>query len=189
MATTTTLTVDLFVSVDGWAGSDGLPGYFGYFGPDLGAWDQAEGALPQRVIMGRRTYEAFAELPDEAWGDTYEMTMGLDKTIFSTTLTEVPWPNARIATDLIAEIAAMKADGGAPIRTWGSLALVRQLLNAGLVDRLRILTFPLFAGDAGRNAAFTEVASADLELVDHRVLDNRIVLTEYRPTGKDIPRA
>jgi hypothetical protein len=29
------LTVDIFLSVDGWAGSDGLPGYFGYLGP---AW-------------------------------------------------------------------------------------------------------------------------------------------------------
>jgi hypothetical protein len=29
------LTVDIFLSVDGWAGSDGLPGYFGYLGPEL----------------------------------------------------------------------------------------------------------------------------------------------------------
>ncbi|THV28449.1 dihydrofolate reductase family protein [Glycomyces paridis] len=184
----TTLSADLFISVDGWAGSDGLPGYFGYFGPDLGAWTEAEGALPQRVVMGRRTYEAFAALPAAAWGDTYESTMALDKTVVSTTLTEVPWPNTAIAADLVADVAAMKADGGAPIRTWGSLSLVGQLLGAGLVDRLRVLTFPLFAGDAGRDRAFADVAAADLELVDHRVLDGRIVLAEYRPTGKDIPR-
>lgn len=51
------------------------------------------------------------------------------------------------------------------------------------------MIFPLFAGDAGRDRALLDVASADLELVDHRVLDGRIMLTEYRPTGKDIPRA
>jgi hypothetical protein len=33
------------------------------------------------------------------------------------------------------------------------------------------------------------MASADLELVDHRVLDGRVLLVEYRPTGSDIPRA
>jgi hypothetical protein len=33
----TTLTVDLFISADGFGGSDGLPGYFGYSGPDLEA--------------------------------------------------------------------------------------------------------------------------------------------------------
>nr|BFF25391.1 hypothetical protein GCM10025732_33560 [Glycomyces mayteni] len=78
---------------------------------------------------------------------------------------------------------------GDPIRTWGSLSLADQLLAAGLVDRVRILTFPLFAGDAGRDSTFSAAAAADLELADHRVLDGRIVLTEYRPTGKDIPRA
>ncbi|MET8797157.1 dihydrofolate reductase family protein [Nocardia sp. NPDC004568] len=185
-----TLTVDIFVSVDGWAGSDGLPGYFGYFGPELGEWVAAESALPQQVVMGRRTYEAFVALPDAAWGDTKDQVMGLEKVVFSTTLEKVDWPNTRLcARDLTGEIEAMKSGDGAPIRTWGSLSLARQLLGAGLVDRLRIVTFPLFAGPAGREPAFTDVASADLELVEHRILDKRLVLSEYRPTGKDIPRA
>lgn len=51
-----TLTVDIFLSVDGWAGSDGLPGYFGYLGPELEEWITTELAAPQLVIMGRRTY-------------------------------------------------------------------------------------------------------------------------------------
>jgi dihydrofolate reductase len=75
------------------------------------------------------------------------------------------------------------------MRTIGSLSLARQLIAAGLVDRMRLMTFPLLAGDAGREAAFADVASADLELVDHRVLDGRILLSEYRPTERDIPRA
>lgn len=50
------------------------------------------------------------------------------------------------------------------------------------------MTFPLIAGGAGRKWAFMEMASTDLELVDHRVLDGRVILLEYRPTGKDIPR-
>jgi hypothetical protein len=57
------------------------------------------------------------------------------------------------------------------------------------VDRLRLMIFPLIAGDAGREPFFAEMASADLELVHQRVLDGRILLVEYRPTGKDIPRA
>jgi hypothetical protein len=57
------------------------------------------------------------------------------------------------------------------------------------VDRLRLMIFPLIAGDAGREPFFADMASADLELVHQRVLDGRILLVEYRPTGKDIPRA
>ena len=42
-------------------------------------------------------------------------------------------------------------------------------------------------GDAGRESAFANLASVDLELVDYRVLDGRVLLVEYRPTGRDIP--
>ena len=82
----------------------------------------------------------------------------------------------------------MKADSDVPLRTMGSLSLARQLANAGLVDRLRLMTFPLFAGESGREPAFADMGSADLELVDHRALDGRVLLVEYRPTGNDIPR-
>ena len=44
------LTVDVFVSVDGWAGSDGLPGYFGYLGPELAEWIKTEGATGQARV-------------------------------------------------------------------------------------------------------------------------------------------
>lgn len=184
------LTVDLFLSVDGWAGSAGLPGYFGYLGPELEGWIATELAAPQRVVMGRRTYELLAGLPDEARDESWHRMARLDTVVFSRTLRQAAWPNTRICgRDLAGEIRTMKADGGAPLRTMGSLSLVRQLAGVGLVDRLRLLTFPLIAGDAGREAAFASMASADLELVDHRTLDGRILLVEYRPTGEDIPRA
>jgi dihydrofolate reductase len=178
------LTVDIFLSVDGWAGGDGLPGYFGYLGPELEEWITAELAAPQVVVMGRRTYEALAGYPGESG-----MTR-LDKVVFSRTLQQVAWPNTRICgEDLVQEIRRMKAGSGVPLRTMGSLSLARQLLRAGLVDRLRLMIFPLIAGTAGRDAFFADMASADLELVDHRTLDGRVLLVEYRPTGKDIPRA
>jgi hypothetical protein len=44
-----TLTVDIFISVDGWAGSEGLPGYFGYSGPELEEWITTEAVAPQLV--------------------------------------------------------------------------------------------------------------------------------------------
>ncbi|HZZ98128.1 MAG TPA: dihydrofolate reductase family protein [Jatrophihabitantaceae bacterium] len=106
------------------------------------------------------------------------------------TLSQATWPNTRICSaDLVEEIRAMKAGSDVALRTMGSLSLARQLMNAGLVDRLRLMTFPLIAGDAGREPAFATMSSADLELVEHRALDGRVLLIEFRPTGKDIPRA
>lgn len=184
------LTADIFVSVDGWAGSDGLPGYFGYLGPQLEEWILAELAAPQVVVMGRLTYQALAGLPAEAHGTSWGRMAELDKIVFSRTLNEASWPNTRICSrELADEITDMKAGSDVPLRTMGSLSLVRQLIGAGLVDRLRLMTFPLLAGPSGRDAAFADVMSADLELTGHRALDGRVLLVEYRPTGKDIPRA
>lgn len=186
----TTLTVDLFISVDGWAGSDGLPGYFGYLGPELAEWIDTNSGAEQVSIMGRRTYEIMASLPEEHRDEGYEQLSRQPTVVFSRTLTQVDWPNATICRDDPAdEIRRLKAESELPMRTIGSLSVAQQLLAAGVVDTLRLMTFPLLAGEAGREPAFANVASADLELVDHRVLDGRVLLLEYRPTGKDIPRA
>ena len=183
------LTVDIFVSVDGWARSVASPGYFGYPGPELEQWISAELDKPQTVIFGRRTYEVLANVPEPARDEGWRRMAELDKVVFSRTLTEAAWPNTRICgADLAAEIRAMKANGDAPLRTMGSLSLARQLLEAGLLDRLRLMTSPLIVGDGGREPFFEAMPAADLELVGHQVLDGRILLSEYHPTGNDIPR-
>jgi dihydrofolate reductase len=185
-----TLTVDIFISVDGWAGSDGLPGYFGYLGPELEEWITAAGAAPQRVLMGRRTHDMLAGLPEEARDEGWARLSRLDKVVFSRTLQETAWDNTRICnTDLVEEIHRMKSESDVPLRTMGSLSVARQALDAGLVDRLRLMIFPLVAGDAGREPFFADLSSADLELVNQQVLDSRVLLVEYRPAGQDIPRA
>ena len=140
--------------------------------------------------MGRRTYEMLAGLPDEARDASWQRMTELDKVVFSRTLKRAEWANTRICdSDLVEEIRRLKSEGDVPLRTMGSLSVGRQLIDAGLVDRVRLMTFPLIAGNEGREAAFADMSSADLELVDHRSLDGRILLVEYRPTGEDIPRA
>ncbi|MDT7839762.1 dihydrofolate reductase family protein [Streptomyces justiciae] len=184
-----TLTVDVFLSVDGWAGGAESPGYFGYFGPDLEEWITAELAVPQLVVLGRRTYEALAGLPEEARDDSWHRMTKLDKVVFSSTLETASWPNTHVChADLVTEVTRLKHDSDVPLRTMGSLSVARQLCAAGLVDRLRLMTFPLLVGTSGRGPFFADVASADLELAGHRVLDRRVLLVEYRPTGRDIPR-
>lgn len=184
----TTLTVDLFISVDGFAGSDGLPGYFGYLGPQLAEWINDEGEAPHVAVMGRLTYEMLSSLPEEHRDESWERMSRLETVVFSSMLDEVEWPNARVAVaDLVEEIRGMKSEGDTPLRTIGSLSIARQLLDAGLVDRLRLMIFPLTAGPAGREPAFAGVDSHDLEVLGTRVLDGRTLLVEYRPTGENIP--
>jgi dihydrofolate reductase len=98
----TTLTVDLFISTDGFAGSDGLPGYFGYSGPDLEAWI-ADSTAPTVSIMGRRTYEMLASLPEEHRDAGWEQMAHLQTVVFSHTLQRAEWPNARTCHDDLGE--------------------------------------------------------------------------------------
>lgn len=113
----------------------------------------------------------------------------LSKVAFSATLKTTSRPNTRICRgDLIREVNRLKGDSEVPLRTMGSLSVARQLFGSGFVDRLSLMTFPLLVGASGRDPVFADVAPGELELVNHQALDSRVLLIEYRPTGRDIPR-
>jgi dihydrofolate reductase len=73
------------------------------------------------------------------------------------------------------------------MRTLGSLTLCRTLLEAGLVDRYRVVIFPVVNGATGKERIFDGYPDLSLELVDHRVFDARLQLLEYVPTVLDGP--
>lgn len=61
---------------------------------------------------------------------------------------------------------------------------MQQFFNAGLVDRLRLMIFPLVLGQTGERRLFEQVGDFELQLDGHTVLDDRIVLLDYRPGGQ-----
>ena len=91
-------------------------------------------------------------------------------------------PTCSISDNLVGTVGRLKA-GDTDLRTIGSLSLVSQLLQAGLVDRLRLLVFPLIIGETGQEPAFAQLPDIGLDLVGQSMLDQRIVLSEYRPSG------
>jgi dihydrofolate reductase len=76
----------------------------------------------------------------------------------------------------------MKQDADRPMRTIGSLSLSRSLLASGLVDRLRVVVFPVITGATGRDRLFDGYPDVALELVEHRTFDGRLQMLEYVPT-------
>jgi dihydrofolate reductase len=163
----TTLTVDVFQSVDGWAKGKTSPGYFGYLGAELDDWITAELARPQLVVLGRRTHDILAGLPEEA-RDTPEHRMTSSARSCSQQQRRRPRGRTRICRDdLMTDVHRLNREGEVPLRTMGSLSVARQLLSAGLVDRLSLMTFPLLVGTSGREPVFADATSADLELVNH----------------------
>lgn len=103
--------------------------------------------------------------------------------VFSRTLEEpLEWNNSRLAkANLADEIRSLKAEPGESLRTMGSLSVVKRLLVEGLVDRLRLIVFPQILGGTGREPIFADLPDIDLELIDTKVLDDRLVTLEYRP--------
>ena len=81
----------------------------------------------------------------------------------------------------------MKATGDRSLRTLGSLTLCRSLLSAGLVDRFRVVVFPVITGSTGHDRIYDGYPDVALEMVDHRTFDGRTQLLEYLPTVLDGP--
>ncbi len=179
------LTADMFVSLDGFAaGADGGQSWtFGYFGPEFAAYAQRVLAEPQVILMGRVTYEIMAR----SWPSSPDLLAGpmnsLPKLVFSATLAEpLAWNNAQLAKNgPVEEVSALKSQPGDPLRTIGSITLVRHLMAAGLVDRLRLAVFPHVLGLAGREPVFAGYPETSLDLTSTTVLDSRLVICEYRP--------
>jgi len=176
------LIADLFISVDGCAKGGRSPGYFGFGGPDLDRWIRDQMRRPQRHLMGRKTYETLAALPEAVRDEGWLSLAATPTTVFSRTLQAVSWPHATVSADAVGTIRRLKTED-TDLRIIGSLSLVRQMLRAGLVDRLRLLVFPLIVGETGQEPAFAQLPDIALDLVGQSVLDGRIVLSEYRPSG------
>jgi riboflavin biosynthesis pyrimidine reductase len=75
----------------------------------------------------------------------------------------------------------MKATGSPSMRTLGSLTLCRSLLSAGLVDRFRVVVFPVITGKTGQDRIYDGYPDVSLEMLASRTFDGRLQLLEYRP--------
>jgi len=176
---------DLFITLDGYASGEGAPAYFGYPGPELERWIDDNVAMAQVLLMGRITYETMSAIVRDQPVEGADRMNELPKVVFSRTLREpLEWKNSRLAAgDLVEEVEKLKAESDAPLRTIGSLSVVKGLLEAKMVDRLRLTVFPLILGTTGREPIFAGLPDIYLELVDTEVHDARLVTLEYRPAS------
>jgi dihydrofolate reductase len=185
------LTVDFIISLDGYAAADGWPGYWGLEGPEYLAWLQDQAEHEHEVLMGATTYRLMSGFAEEMPGESSLSALtAMPKVVFSSTL-EAPlsWANTTLVDrDPVEAVQDMKRDvSRPPMRTLGSLTLCRSLLEAGLVDRFRVVVFPVITGATGKERIFDGYPDVALELVAHRTFDGRLQLLEYVPTVLDGP--
>jgi dihydrofolate reductase len=75
----------------------------------------------------------------------------------------------------------MKQEGNSPLTTIGSLTLCRSLLKAGLVDRFRVVVFPVITGSTGHDRIYDGYPDVALDMVASRTFDGRLQMLEYVP--------
>lgn len=136
------------------------------------------------ILMGRRTYESFAGAWPTRSGDRMSDSINaMEKQVVSTTLCNPTWNNAHvIESDALERIRFLKDQGGKDIVQYGIGELTFRLLEAGLIDELRLWVYPLILGQNGpKKPHFLECPAAQLQTVDSRVLTNGVVIMRYKP--------
>jgi dihydrofolate reductase len=137
------------------------------------------------IVLGRRTYEDFAEVWPQQKGNPYsEALNAAQKYVASTTLAEqLPWENSTLlAGDAVDAIAALREEGQR-LTALGSGELVRSLMRRGLVDEYLLLVHPLVLG-SGRHL-FPEGLFVPLELADSLTTTTGVVIGTYRPVAAE----
>jgi dihydrofolate reductase len=177
------LIIDFITSLDGYGAADGWPGFWGMEGPEYLAWLGDQPESDYTILMGANTYRLMSGLTDEGEPGT-DALAGFPKMVFSSTLTEpLAWPNSRlVAADPVEAVRELKDHGTDSLRTLGSLTLCRSLLAAGLVDRFRVVVFPVITGSTGHDRIYDGYPDVALDLVNSRLFDDRLQLLEYVPT-------
>ena len=182
--------IDFITTLDGYGAADGWPGWWGLEGPEYLAWLEQQPEAHYTVLLGANTYRVMSGLAAEGEPGT-DALAAMSKVVFSTTLSEpLSWPNTQLVTrDPVEAVRAMKDEGSTSMRTIGSLTLCRALLNAGLVDRFRVVVFPVITGRSGRDRVYDGYPDVALDMIRSRTFDGRIQLLEYVPTILAAPPA
>jgi dihydrofolate reductase len=176
-----TLVIDFITSLDGYGAAEGWPGWWGMQSAEYLGWLRQQ---PEHtILMGATTYRQMSALAASGEEGVDELTR-VSKVVFSSTLTEpLAWANTRLVTgDALEAVRAMKEDSRSELRTLGSVSLCRSLIVAKLVDRFRVVVFPVVTGATGQDRIYDGYPDLRLDLVKSRTFEGGLQLLEYVPT-------
>src|SRR4249919_3693744 len=192
------LTLTQFVTLDGVYQGPGSPDEDPSDGFTRGGWvvphmdqtfiDQAAAWLGRAdaLLLGRRTYEAFAQAwpqitdPDDPFT---ERMNGLPKYVASHTLTDAPWsPSTILRGDIVAEVARLKTQPGRELQLHGSARLAQALLAAGLIDEVRLVITPTVLGQ-GRRLFPSEGPAVGMRVTDNSTTPGGLAILVVETTS------
>ena len=137
----------------------------------------------EALLLGRVTYEGFAEAWPSREGEFADKFNTMAKFVVSSTLKDPEWNNSTVLKgDVADEVAKLRKEHQGDVVVHGSVRLVQALIEHGLVDELRLMVYPLLLGTGKR--LFGETSDKKpLRLVDSRVVGDGVAILVYQPAG------
>lgn len=170
------LIITEFISVDGIAEVEKLPSVA--WNDEMQKFKDDELADSGAMLLGRTTYEIFAGSWPKETGDFADRFNALPKYIASTSLQTLDWQPAELLQGALPEaVRGLKQGSGGNIYVHGSLSVAQELLRNGLVDRIRLLSYPGAVGQG--KLLFPPGAQLPLELISATQFSNGVVALEY----------
>jgi dihydrofolate reductase len=183
------IVVTEFISLDGVVEDPGGSESFRHGGWSLAISRGDEGGLfkleetraSAALLLGRVTYEGFAEAWPSRDGEFADMFNSMPKYVVSSTLTEPTWNNSSVLTgDLAGELAQLKARHEGDVVVHGSVRLVQALIDGDLVDELRLMVYPVVLGSGLR--LFGEASDKKtFRLASSQVVGDGVAILVYQP--------
>jgi dihydrofolate reductase len=173
------IVVTEFMSLDGVMEEPGWT--FEYWNDEIAKFKGEESPASDALLLGRVTYQGFAAAWPESNDEGADYFNSVRKYVVSETLEEpLEWNNSRLIKDNVVEqITDLKQQDGDDITVHGSATLVQTLMQHDLVDRYRLLVYPLVVGKGKR--LFEEDTPATLKLLESQSFSSGVVALIYEP--------
>ena len=135
----------------------------------------------EALLLGRVTYEGFAAAWPSREGEFADRFNTMPKYVVSSTLKDPEWQNTTVLEgDAVEAVSKLRQETDADLLVAGSVQLVQTLIDAGLVDELRLMVFPVVLGKGKR--LFGETAEKKtLRLKSSQVVGDGVAILIYEP--------
>jgi dihydrofolate reductase len=135
------------------------------------------------LLLGRATYEGFAEAWPSRDGEFADRFNSMPKYVVSSTLKDPEWTNTTVLDgDVKQAVAKLKDEVDGNIVVHGSARLAQTLLELDLVDEVRLMVFPVVLG-AGKRFFGDTSDKKPLRLTDSKIVGDGVAILIYEPAS------
>lgn len=168
-----------YVSLDGRVSGDEFWAAQGQYRDDAHVDYAAKLLGPaEALVLGRATYEVFAETWPGQTGDIADKLNSLPKHVASRTLTDATWNAEILQGDAVEAVARLKAGGEGTLLKYGTGSFSQALLEGGELDELHLWVYPFVAGSG---EPLLPGITTHLQRAEVTELGNGCVVLTYTP--------